>query len=163
MDSVNYWADEYHIDGFRFDLVGLIDTETINEVVNTVHEKHPNVIFYGEGWDMNTAVSKDGYTMTTQKNSAQTPEFAFFSDTIRDLLKGSVFDAMSIGFISGQQGREEDVAKNFMAVPGWTSNPTQIVNYASCHDNYTLKDKLNVSRSDATEEEIGRASCRERV
>lgn len=153
VDSVNYWADEYHIDGFRFDLVGLIDTETINEVVNTVHEKHPNVIFYGEGWDMTTTVSKDGYTMTTQKNSAQTPEFAFFSDTIRDLLKGSVFDAMSIGFISGQQGKEEDVAKSFKAVPGWTSNPTQIINYASCHDNYTLKDKLNVSRADASEQD----------
>ncbi len=153
VDSVNYWADEYHIDGFRFDLVGLIDTETINEVVSTVHAKHPNVIFYGEGWDMSTTVTKDGYTMTTQKNSAQTPGFAFFSDTIRDLLKGSVFDAMSVGFISGQQGREEDVAKSFMAVPGWTSNPTQIINYASCHDNYTLKDKLNVSREDASEED----------
>ena len=153
VDSVNYWADEYHIDGFRFDLVGLIDTETINEVVSTVHEKHPEVVFYGEGWDMSTTVTKDGYTMSTQKNSAKTPGFAYFSDTIRDMLKGSVFDAMSTGFISGQQGREEDVAKSFMAVPGWTSNPTQIINYASCHDNYTLKDKLNVSREDATEQD----------
>ncbi|MDE7183977.1 MAG: type I pullulanase, partial [Lachnospiraceae bacterium] len=151
VDSVNYWADEYHIDGFRFDLVGLIDTETINEVVSTVHAKHPDVIFYGEGWDMETSVTKDGYTMATQKNSAQTPGFAYFSDTIRDLLKGSVFDAKSIGFISGQQGREDDVAKSFKATPGWTSNPTQIINYASCHDNYTLKDKLNVSREDASE------------
>ena len=103
--------------------------------------------------DMSTTVTKDDYTMSTQKNSAKTPGFAYFSDTIRDMLKGSVFDAMSTGFISGQQGREEDVAKSFMAVPGWTSNPTQIINYASCHDNYTLKDKLNVSREDATEED----------
>ena len=55
VDSVKYWADEYHIDGFRFDLVGLIDTETINEVVTEVHKTHPDVIFYGEGWTMDTA------------------------------------------------------------------------------------------------------------
>ena len=73
VDSVKYWADEYHIDGFRFDLVGLIDTETINEVVTEVHKTHPDVIFYGEGWTMDTAVTKDGYKMTTQPNSTDVP------------------------------------------------------------------------------------------
>ena len=73
VDSVKYWADEYHIDGFRFDLVGLIDTETINEVVTEVHKTHPDVIFYGEGWTMDTAVTKDGYKMTTQPKYTDVP------------------------------------------------------------------------------------------
>lgn len=150
VDSVNYWADEYHIDGFRFDLVGLLDTETINEVVDTVHEKHPDVVFYGEGWTMGTAVSKEGYTMATQQNAGETPHFAYFSDTIRDLLKGSN-DETSLGFVSGRTGQEEPMAKCFTAATSWCPGPTQTVNYASCHDNYTLKDKLNVSRSDASE------------
>ena len=153
VDSVNYWADEYHIDGFRFDLVGLLDTETINEVVNTVHEKHPDVVFYGEGWTMNTAVSKDGYTMATQVNSAETPQFAYFSDTIRNLLKGDTFSHESTGFVSGLKGKEGDLAKCFTATTDWCKSPTQTVNYASCHDNYSLMDKLSVSRPDASFED----------
>ncbi|MCM1144856.1 MAG: type I pullulanase [Blautia sp.] len=152
VDSVNYWADEYHIDGFRFDLVGLLDTETINEVVSTVRAKHPNAIFYGEGWKMDTGVTKEGYTMATQANSAQTSGFAYFSDTMRDLLKGGN-DETSLGFVSGATGREDDIKKSFMATPPWSSNPTQIVNYASCHDNYTLKDKLDVSKKTSSEED----------
>lgn len=151
VDSVNYWADEYHIDGFRFDLVGLLDTETINEVVETVHKKHPDAVFYGEGWTMNTAVSKDGYTMATQANSAKTPQFAFFSDTIRDAIKGDNFNAANTGFVSGKSGLEEMIAKCFSAAPDWCKSPIQTVNYASCHDNYTLWDKISVSRSDAPE------------
>ncbi len=152
VDSVNYWADEYHIDGFRFDLVGLLDTETINEVVETVHKTHPEAVFYGEGWTMNTAVSKDGYTMATQANASETPKFAYFSDTIRDLLKGSN-DEVSLGFVSGLTGKEEDMANCFRSLAWWSKNPTQIVNYASCHDNYTLMDKLY-----ATTEKKGTAS-----
>ena len=144
VDSVNYWADEYHIDGFRFDLVGLLDTETINEVVNTVHEKHPNVVFYGEGWTLPTEVSKDGYTMATQANASKTPLFAYFSDGIRDLLKGGNNET-DLGFVSGLTGKEEPMANCFRALAGWSSTPTQIVNYASCHDNYTLKDKLDAT------------------
>ena len=156
VDSVNYWADEYHIDGFRFDLVGLLDTETINEVVNTVHEKHPDVVFYGEGWTMNTAVSKDSITMATQTNSAKTPKFAYFSDTIRNLLKGDTFSETSTGFISGATGKEDDLAKCFTATPDWCKSPTQTINYASCHDNYSLMDKLYVSRGDASREDLVR-------
>lgn len=144
VDSVNYWADEYHIDGFRFDLVGLLDTETINEVVDTVHKKHPNVVFYGEGWTLPTEVSKDGYTMATQANASKTPLFAYFSDGIRDLLKGGNNET-DLGFVSGLTGQEEPMADCFRALAGWSSTPTQIVNYASCHDNYTLKDKLDAT------------------
>lgn len=153
VDSVNYWADEYHIDGFRFDLVGLLDVDTINEVVNTVHETHPDVVFYGEGWTMNTTVSKDDVIMATQWTSEKTPKFAYFSDTIRNLLKGDTFSHGSTGFISGLTGQEELLAKCFTATTDWCKSPTQTVNYASCHDNYSLMDKLAVSRPDASFED----------
>lgn len=76
VDNVKYWADEYHMDGFRFDLVGLIDTETIRECMEEVHKTYPNVIFYGEGWTMSTQLTKEGYTMTTQANSTSVSCFA---------------------------------------------------------------------------------------
>lgn len=142
VDSVCYWADEYHIDGFRFDLVGLLDTETINEIVTEVHKNHPDVIFYGEGWTLDTQLTKEGYVMATQVNSEETPEFAYFSDTIRDLLKGHVFDTTEKGYVSGATGLESEVEKCFMGLPDWCKTPTQTVNYASCHDNLTLMDRI---------------------
>lgn len=153
VDSVNYWADEYHIDGFRFDLVGLIDTDTINEIVKTVHEKHPNVIFYGEGWEMSTTVTKDNVTLSTQKNSQETPGFAYFNDTIRDGLKGSVFDSGK-GFVSGGLGYELKVKSSFKGDEGWCKSPSQAINYVSCHDNNTLYDRIRLSRPDASDEDI---------
>lgn len=152
VDSVKYWADEYHIDGFRFDLVGLLDTETVNAIIEEVHKDHPNVIFYGEGWTMSTTLTKDGYTMATQKNSTQTPGFAFFSDTIRDLLKGSVFSTTEPGYITGKEGLEERLQKCWMGLaPSWCTTPAQSVNYASCHDNNTLYDRITTTLPDAAE------------
>ncbi len=144
VDSVKYWADEYHIDGFRFDLVGLLDTETVNQIVEEVHRDHPNVIFYGEGWTMDTAVTKEGITMATQLNSTETPGFAYFSDTIRDALKGSVFDT-SLGYVSGAEGLEETIKQCFMGLTDWCTTPAQTINYASCHDNLTMMDRLTRS------------------
>ena len=142
VDSVVYWADEYHIDGFRFDLVGLLDTVTINEIVEKVHEKHPDVIFYGEGWSMDTHVTKKGVALATQKNVALTPKFAYFNDTIRDALNGSVFLMGDVGYVTGALGKADTVRDCFMAVNPWCSNPTQVINYASCHDNRTLFAKI---------------------
>ena len=153
VDSVKYWADEYHIDGFRFDLVGLIDTETINAIIEEVHKTHPNVIFYGEGWSMSTGVTKQGYDMTTQTNSAKVPGFAFFSDTIRDLLKGSVFNTSETGYVSGASKSKTELNKSFMGLPSWAQNPTQTVNYVSCHDNNTLIDRITISTPNATRED----------
>lgn len=154
VDSVCYWADEYHIDGFRFDLVGLLDTETINEIITQVHKDHPDVIFYGEGWTMNTSVTKDGYTLATQVNSAETPEFAYFNDTIRDGLKGSVFDDLDPGYASGKTGMEETIINCFLGADSWCSSPSQTINYASCHDNLTLFDHLQTARPDASREDL---------
>ncbi len=150
VDSVVYWADEYHIDGFRFDLVGLLDTETINAIMEEVHKTHPNVIFYGEGWTMSTMLTKDGYTMATQQNHDQVPGFAFFSDSIRDAIRGSVFNNYEQGYISGGAGSSGEIARGFMATPSWCKDPTQIVNYASCHDNMTLFDRIVNSTPKAT-------------
>ena len=153
VDSVKYWADEYHMDGFRFDLVGLIDTETINQVVEEVHKTHPNVIFYGEGWTMSTQMTKAGYTMTTQPNSTQVPGFAFFSDTIRDALRGPVSNNRENAFLAGKGGYTSTIRDAFMGKATWCKSPTQTVNYASCHDNMTLFDRLTMSCPDSTEEE----------
>ena len=149
VDSVCYWADEYHIDGFRFDLVGLIDTDTINSVMKKVHEKHPNVIFYGEGWTMNTGVTKPDKAMCTQLNSHMVPQFAFFSDTIRDALRGSVFDMSIPGFVTGAQVDKNILHSSYMGVPFWAQEPTQCINYVSCHDNNTLIDRIMLAAPNA--------------
>lgn len=154
VDSVSYWADEYHIDGFRFDLVGLLDTETMNAVIEEVHKDHPNVVFYGEGWTMDTQVTKDGYTLATQVNSAETPDFAFFNDTLRDGLKGNVFDNSALGFVSGAAGLEETITQCIMGLaPGWCTTPSQTINYASCHDNMTLIDRITRSTTASSRED----------
>ena len=150
VDSVCYWADEYHIDGFRFDLVGLIDTDTINSVMKKVHEKHPNVIFYGEGWTMNTGVTKPDKAMCTQLNSHMVPQFAFFSDTIRDALRGSVFDMSIPGFVTGAQVDKNILHSSYMGVPFWAQEPTQCINYVSCHDNNTLIDRIMLAAPNAS-------------
>ncbi len=152
VDSVNYWAEEYHIDGFRFDLVGLIDTSTINEIMETVHRTHPNVIFYGEGWSMNTQLTKPGYDLTVQANSPKVPGFAFFSDTIRDLLRGSVFYNDQPGFVGGAHCNKHDLEACFMGVPSWAAEPCQSVNYVSCHDNNTLYDRIALAAPEAPRE-----------
>ena len=152
VDSVSYWADEYHIDGFRFDLVGLIDTDTINAIMRKVHEKHPNVIFYGEGWTMDTFVTKPGKAMCTQMNSHLVPEFAFFSDTIRDVLRGSVFDMTIPGFITGAVMDKNTLHATYMGVPFWAQEPTQSINYVSCHDNNTLFDRIMLASPHASRE-----------
>ena len=149
VDSVCYWADEYHIDGFRFDIASLLDTVTINEIMAAVHRKHPNVIFYGEGWDMKTELTKPGVQLAEQTNSALVPGFGFFSDTIRDLLRGSTFDSTAPGFIAGAVVPKEALEACFMGMPSWAAQPDQCVNYASCHDNTTLFDRIALTAPSA--------------
>lgn len=149
VDSVCYWADEYHIDGFRFDLVGLIDVVTINDIIRTVHATHPNVIFYGEGWNMNTVLTKPGFDLCVHDNSHLVPGFSFFSDTLRDLMRGSVFYEDVPGYVTGAICNKEDLEACFMGVPVWAAQPYQSVNYVSCHDNHTLFDRIAIAAPEA--------------
>ena len=154
VDSVKYWADEYHIDGFRFDLVGLIDTQTIQQIMKIVHNTHPDVLFYGEGWHMNTQLTKPGYQLATQSSAGELPGFSFFNDTIRDLLRGSTFDSTAPGFVSGAESSKDLLESSFMGAPAWAEHPYQSVNYVSCHDNHTLFDRITLSVPDAPFEEL---------
>ena len=104
---------------------------------------------------MNTTLTKGGTLLTTQANSSLIPEFAFFSDTIRDALKGNVFDSSQTGYVSGAKALDSVIEKCFMGLaPGWCTSPSQSVNYASCHDNLTLHDRIRVSLPEEPEENI---------
>ncbi len=149
VDSIKYWTQEYHIDGFRFDLVGLIDTQTIRELMEEVRKFRPDVIFYGEGWTMKTELTKENVTLCTQHHGSEVPGFAFFNDSLRDLLRGSVFYSHEKGFVAGQEVDKTALEQNFLGHPAWASSPTQTVNYVSCHDNNTLIDRLQLGSPEA--------------
>lgn len=159
LDSLCYWAEEYHIDGFRLDLAGLMDITTIRQAMDAVHRRRPNVLFYGEGWTMDTLPTKDGTALCTQTRSGEVPGFSFFNDTIRDLLRGSVFDPESPGFVGGAACAKAALEGCFLGDPGWASQPYQCINYVSCHDNHTLFDRLTLACPDASRELRIRQSC----
>ena len=168
VESVTYWAKEYHVDGFRFDLMAIHDIETMNAVSAALHAIDPSILVYGEGWTAGDSPLPEKYRAL--KNSAtQLNGIAVFSDDIRDAIKGSVFDDKSTGFVSGATNCAETVKYgivgggqhpqidyprlNYSKQP-YTNAPSQAINYVSCHDNHTLYDKLKVSRGDASEEDL---------
>lgn len=152
--NVLYWVEEYHIDGFRFDLVGLLDIMTINEIEERVHAIRPEVLLYGEGWAMPTNVTKEGIKLATQKNSYLTPRFAYFNDTMRNLLRGRNSDINEKGYVNGGTGRTDCLKSNLMGIPYWACSPEQVVNYVSCHDDLTLYDKLKLAAPVADRETL---------
>ncbi len=154
VDSVTYWAEEYHIDGFRFDLVGLTDVDTINAIRASLDEIDPSIIMYGEGWSMDTQTTKEGVKLATQTNAENMPGMALFSDNIRDAVKGSVFEATEPGYVNGDvTGTYSTIMKSAEGKPGWSATASQVINYVSCHDNLTLWDKINSTSADKTLEE----------
>ena len=154
VDSVRYWASEYDLDGFRFDLMGLHDLQTMQEIEKAVHEVNPEALIYGEGWTMGATV--DGSDQANQGNISKITTttgigtVAVFNDVIRDGLKGSTFDTLSTGFISGSYAANK--LKIQFGINGgtgiaatWNVKNQMSVNYMSAHDNHSLWDKLAIS------------------
>ncbi len=155
LDMIKYWVEEYHIDGYRFDLMGIHDVETMNLIREMLDEIDPRIIMYGEGWSGNTATDPVSCTDTpvvccTQGNASLVSDrIGFFNDQIRDGLKGGVFDGITApGYLNGAIVYAPAVsygirANTFGKGCRWEAqSPNQCVTYASCHDNFTLYDKL---------------------
>lgn len=172
VNSVKYWAKEFHIDGFRFDLMAIHDTETMNRVASELKKINPDIFVYGEGWtagDSPLPVEQ----RALKENVAKMEGIAVFSDDIRDAVKGHYSDAADRGFATGKPGLEETVKIGIVASTAhpqvdyskgnnskfaYASSPRQIINYVSCHDDLTLTDKLAKSMPGASEAERQRAA-----
>ena len=168
IDSLKYWVEEYHIDGFRFDLMGILDTHTMQEVRTELNKLDPGLFLYGEGWAADESPMPED-KRAVKKNTSQLPGIASFNDDFRDALKGNHGDKKSKGFISGLGLREEAVKFGITAAvyhsqidygyiesvqEAWAVEPDQCINYVSCHDNFTLWDKLRQSLPKAGDEEL---------
>nr|WP_246144422.1 type I pullulanase [Neolewinella aurantiaca] len=157
--SVEYWAKEYHIDGFRFDLMGIHDIPTMNEISQSLHAIDSTILIYGEGWKAGDSPLPDSL-LALKANTPKLIDIAAFSDDLRDGLKGSVFVHEEQGFVSGAAGKDQSIrfgivgstphpqvdykAVNYSDAP-WAKEPGQCINYVSCHDNHTLNDRLAIS------------------
>ena len=161
VDSVKYWANEYGIDGFRFDLMGLIDLETIREVREAVHKIDSSSIILGEGWNMSQLPYENRTIQPNAYKLADNNGVAFFNDSFRDAVKGQGDDEVA-GFVSGNRGSDNLVMQNLYGCqPGNSScadrhyaNAGQTVQYVEAHDNLNLYDKLKRSLPHETEENL---------
>lgn len=145
IDSLVYWATEYHIDGFRFDLMALHDIETMNAIRDALFRVNPSILLYGEGWTGQKSGLPDS-KQASKKNVRQLKDIAVFSDDIRNAVKGGVFEASNRGFVSGNFRAKKNLLLKW--------EPSQTVVYASCHDNLALWDKLKASCPAANEKEL---------
>ena len=172
VNSVKYWADEYHIDGFRFDLMAIHDIETMNQVAKELKEINPSIFVYGEGWTAgDSPLPADKRAL--KENVSKMEGIAVFSDDIRDAVKGHYSNEEDRGFATGKPGNEETVKIGIVASTAhpqvdyskgnnskfpYATSPEMIINYVSCHDDLTLTDKLAKSMPGSTEAERQRAA-----
>lgn len=172
VNSLKYWVNEYHIDGFRFDLMAIHDIDTMNYISAELHKLNPNIILYGEGWTAGDTPMPHTQ-LAVKEHVAEMNGIAVFSDDLRDAVKGSLWDTYDGGFICGNRGCEEtvkigivastphpqvDYSKSKKTKFAYASSPQQIINYVSCHDGLTLADRLALSMPGATEEQRKRAA-----
>lgn len=168
LESMKYWVDEYHIDGFRVDLMGIHDIETMNLIHSELTAIDPTLYIYGEGWSAGAcAYPTDKLAM--KANVDQMPGIAAFSDELRDALRGPFSDDTKGAFLAGIGGQEESIKAGIagmIAHPGvdytkvnytqrpWALQPTQMISYVSCHDDMCLTDRLRASIPGITTDEI---------
>ena len=168
VESVCWWVEEYHIDGFRFDLMGIHDIETMNAIRSAVSAIDSTVLIYGEGWAA-SAPLYDGPLLAMKANTWEMPGIAAFSDEMRDALRGPFSDNSKAGFLGGVPDLEESVKFGVAGAvqhPGvdysavnysdtcWASEPTQMISYISCHDDMCLRDRLAATLPGASEAEL---------
>lgn len=151
VDSVVYWAKEYHIDGFRFDLMGIHDVDTMNAVRQALDEVDPSIIILGEGWDLYTP---EGVRGASQKYAPMMARIGQFNDGMREAIKGDDFNAESRGYINGAWYKEPLLASHIKGGVDFDHylSPLQLIQYAEAHDNFTLYDKLKASNPHDSEE-----------
>lgn len=163
VDCLTYFARVYRIDAFRFDLMGIHDIETMNDVRAALDAIDPTILVYGEGWDLATALPERLKAMSA--SAAQMPRIAHFNDVFRDALKGSTFSEFDRGFVAGDGWKEGEVRNGIAGsvhidnqTYGRFPEPTYSINYVEAHDNHTLYDKLKLSCPEADEQELLRMS-----
>ncbi len=167
IESMVYWAKEYHIDGFRVDLMGIHDIETMNQLAAELRKVDPTIFIYGEGWAANVCKLPEEQR-AVKVNVPKLDAIAAFSDEFRDGVKGHVFTPHAKGFINGETDLEEsvkfgivggtahpqvDLKKVNYTQKAWAITPQQCINYVSCHDNHSLWDRLSLSCPKNTEEQ----------
>lgn len=165
LESLEYWVKTYHIDGFRFDLMGIHDIETMNLIAERLKKIKPTILLYGEGWTAGKSPLAEPLR-AVKKNVSLLQNIAVFSDDIRDAIKGSVFEHADRGFASGKKGMEESIkfgivastqhpqinyAKLNYSKASYATSPSQVITYCECHDNHVLWDKLKISCPEASE------------
>lgn len=168
LESFQYWAQEYHIDGFRVDLMGIHDIETMNLIRAKLTAIDPNIFIYGEGWSAGTCAYPQE-KLAMKANISLMKGIAAFSDELRDALRGPFSDDTKGAFLAGIFGGEEslkfgiagaiahpqvDMSRvNYSKTP-WATQPTQMVSYVSCHDDMCLTDRLRASIPQLSEDEL---------
>ena len=173
IESIVYWAQEYHIDGFRFDLMGVHDIKTMNAACRALHKIDPSIFIYGEGWSAGQC-AYPSHLLASKAHMKQMPGIAAFSDELRDGLRGPFYDDKQGAFIAGVSGAEERIKfgivggiahpqVNMQQVGGdhlpWNDDPTQFISYVSCHDDMCLVDRLRASVPNLTPEMLVRLDC----
>ncbi|KHF39676.1 hypothetical protein LQ50_13680 [Halalkalibacter okhensis] len=140
VDSVSYWLKEFRVDGFRFDLMGILDIETMKQVIDETKKSSKDIFVLGEGWDLPTSYPSERRAITDQARELK--EIGFFQDKFRDGIKGSTFETIQPGFISGNVFSIDEIVSGVKGSIELFSHPIQAINYIEAHDNHTLWDKL---------------------